>query len=414
MNMIARLISYVMIFWIFNVTLSCKGVDEEKFLVTPEFEQQEYIWLSWVESGFLGGDPFYQTILNTIKEIHPYVKVKILYGPQLQYNKDKMKERIVQQLVSAGVDTSRISYFYFDKPYGAIQDPGPIFLRNKKGALALADFNFNHPVELFETIDKAVAREMKIPTLTSEMITEGGAWQTDGRGTMLLVESVELDRNKNMDKSAIEKEYRKVLGVTKFIWLKNGLKEEEWGKLENGMYGIGTSGHIDEFCRFVDSSTVILTMVDPKDTIDNAISRESYHRMGAALEILQQSTNANGEPLKVLRLIAGPLMTKKLAFADLSNIESTWFEQPESDSISFYLATGYMNFVIANDVIVTAKYWKEGLSDDLKTRDELAIQQLQAAFPKKKIVAVDCMPLHHDGAGLHCHSRHQPFSGPAH
>ena len=45
-----------------------------------------------------------------------------------------------------------------------------------------------------------------------------------------------------MTKTQIEEEYKRVLGITKIIWLKNGLKEEEWGKLENGIYGIGTGG----------------------------------------------------------------------------------------------------------------------------------------------------------------------------
>jgi agmatine deiminase len=47
-------------------------------------------------------------------------------------------------------------------------------------------------------------------------------------------------------------------------------------------------------------------------------------------------------------------------------------------------------------------------SSDLKERDEKAKKVLESAFPNKKIVQIDCMPLHHDGAGLHCHSRNEP------
>jgi len=67
-----------------------------------------------------------------------------------------------------------------------------------------------------------------------------------------------------------------------------------------------------------------------------------------------------------------------------------------------------MNFVIANQVIVTAKFWKEGLPDEYKLMDAQAIQVIEEAFPGRKVIQIDCMPLHHDGAGLHCHSRNEP------
>jgi len=227
---------------------------------------------------------------------------------------------------------------------------------------------------------------------------------------MLLVESVELDRNPKMPKPQIEDEYKRVLGVIKIIWLKNGFKEEEWGKLENGKYGIGTGGHIDEFCRFVNGNTVLLAAVDAKDTIGNEISKQSYLRMEANYQLLKQSTTADGKPFEIIRLPAGPIMTKKLSYSNLSKEEKYWFDNVTTDSIEFYLATGYMNFVIANQVIVTAKFWKEGLPEKIKTTDEQAKQVLEKAFPGKKVVQIDCMPLHHDGAGLHCHSRNQPTS----
>jgi len=379
-------------------------------MVPAEFEQQEYIWLSWNEIGFLGGEPFYTTIVNAVKEIYPHVKVKIFYGPQLNYNKEQMQERIYEVLIKNNIDTARIELFFNEKPYGAIQDPGPVFLRNEKGELAVADFRYNHPDKRSEEIDRNAAKQMKLSVISSPLLSEGGAWQTNGEGTMLLVESVELDRNPTMTKLQIENEYKRVLGVTKIIWLKNGLKEEEWGKLENGKYGIGTGGHIDEFCRFVNGNTVLLAAVDAKDTIGNEISKQSYLRMEANYKLLQQSTTADGKPFEIIRLPAGPLMTKKLAYSNLSKEEKYWFDNVSTDSVEFYLATGYINFIIANDVIVTAKFWKEGLPLEYKKRDEQAKLILEKAFAGKKVVQIDCMPLHHDGAGLHCHSRNQPFS----
>ncbi len=47
-------------------------------------------------------------------------------------------------------------------------------------------------------------------------------------------------------------------------------------------------------------------------------------------------------------------------------------------------------------------------SGELKLRDELANKILQKAFAGRKVVQIDCMPLHHDGAGVYCHLRNEP------
>ena len=391
-----------------STIIGCNTSNTAKYSIPSEFEEQEYIWLSWVESGFLGGEPFYVTALNAMKEITPCTKVRLFYGPQLSYDKEQMKSRIYQKLIEHNIDTSRVTLFYHDQYYGAIQDLGPIFLKNEKNEFALADFKFIHPDKRTESIDRNIAVQLGLPVISSDMISEGGAWQTNGEGTMLLVQSVELDRNKSMTKSQIESEYKRVLGVTKIIWLKNGPKEEEWGELENGKYGIGTGGHIDEFCRFVNSTTVLLAAVDAADTIGNEISKETFHRMEQNYKILKQNTNQDSKPFEIIRLPTGPLMTKTVDYISLRKGEQSRFDNVTTDSVEFYLAIGYMNFIIANKVIVTAKFWKEGLSNEIKERDEQAKRILEKAFPARKIVQIDCMPLHHDGAGIHCHSRNQP------
>lgn len=396
----------VLLLFYLTLTLGCTTNDQREYLVTSEFEEQEYIWLSWVESGFLGGEPFYYTALSAIKEITPYCKVRLFYGPQNNLSKEQLEKRIYKQLIDSKIDTSRVKLFYNDQYFGAIQDPGPVFLRSRKREFALADFKFNHPDKRTELIDRNVASQFNLPVISSDMISEGGAWQTNGKGTMLLVESVELDRNKSMTKQEIENEYRRVLGVKKIIWLKSGPKEEEWGKLDNGLYGIGTGGHIDEFCRFVDESTLLLAQVE--ETKRNEIEKESHRRMEVNFEILKNATDQDGNPFRIIRIPAAELMTKKVSYSSLTDIEKSWFENVTKDTVEFYLATSYTNFVLANGVVVTARYWAEGLPDVIAIRDEQAKATLEKAFPKRKIIQIDCMPLNHDGGGLHCHSRNEP------
>lgn len=398
----------VLLSFYLSLTFGCTTNDQKEYLVTSEFGEQEYIWLSWVESGFLGGEPFYHTALSAIKEITPYCKVRLFYGPQNNLSKNELEERIYKKLIESKVDTSRVRLFYNDQYFGAIQDPGPVFLRSRTGEFALADFKFNHPDKRTELIDKNIASHFSLPIISSDMVSEGGAWQTNGKGTMLLVESVELDRNKSMTKQEIEIEYKRVLGVKKIIWLKSGPKEEEWGKLDNGLYGIGTGGHIDEFCRFVDESTLLLAQVDETARNRNEIERESHRRMEANFEILKNATDQDGKPFKIIRIPAAELMTKKVSYSALSDTEKYWFENVTQDTVEFYLATSYVNFVIANAVVVTAKYWTEGLPNEIAVRDEQAKIVLEKAFPNRKVIQIDCMPLNHDGGGLHCHSKNEP------
>jgi len=390
------------------LTISCATENKNIYAVTSEFEDQEYIWLSWVETGFLGGDPFYYTALRAMKEIIPFCKVRLFYGLQSGCSKQELEESIFEKLLGANIDTSRVVLFFNEQSYGAIQDPGPIFLKNKKGNFAIADFKFNHPDERTESIDKNVASQLRLPTISSPMISEGGAWQTNGKGTLILVEAVELDRNKSMTKEQIEGEYKRVLGVKKVIWLKSGPKEEEWGKLENGKYGIGTGGHIDEFCRFVNENTILLAEVNEENIGQDEIIKETHCRMEENYNILKKETDQDGKPFKIIRIPTAPLMTKRIDFKSLSTIEKFWFENVTQDSVEFYFATSYLNLVIANGVVVTSKYWKEGLTDEIKQKDAKAKHILEQSFPGRRVVQIDCMPLHHDGAGIHCHSRNEP------
>jgi agmatine deiminase len=397
----------IKLFFLF-IIIGCSSQDNDKFKVAAEFDEQEFIWFSWLESTWLNGEALYLPILEAIKEIHPYTKVKIVYSPHLDYNREQLQSRIYGVLINSAIDTSRVELFYNEIPIGAIQDPGPVFLRNGNGEMAVADFQYQQGFLLSGNLDKNVGKQMNLRIIPSTLVSEGGAWQTNGEGTMLLVESVELDRNKTLTKEQIENEYKRVLGVEKIIWLKKGCKEEEWQKLENGKYGIGTGGHIDEFCRFVNPSTVLLAKVSEVDTTGNEISKESYRRMEENYEILKQSTILDGKPIKIIRLPVGPLIVDKVSYKSLSKDEQSWFENVTNDTIEYYLASGYMNFVIANKIVVSAKFWKEGLPEELKRKDEEAKLILEKAFPNRKIVQIDCLPLHHEGAGLHCYSRNEP------
>ena len=376
--------------------------------------------MAWNEAGILGGPQFSDTLLELMRVLTPQVKIRLMYSPWPGYVERQLKfppmtpelaeARLRKRLLSEGIDLDRVELLYWPRPYGAIQDPGPFFLRLPDGRLAVADYGFSHPDATVEAMDREIAARLGLPTLRSELVSEGGARQSNGKGTLMLVESVEFDRNPGMSREQIEAEHRRMHGANKVIWLEYGPKEEEWGKLEDGRWGIGTGGHIDEFARFADAQTILLTQVTPAERDSSPILHETYERMETNFAILKNATDQDGHPFKILRVPVAELMTRQVDYDDLSATERSWFPGAHAgDRMEFYLPASYLNLIIANGVVVTSKYWKEGNPEALRRKDMMALEALQEAFPGRQVVQVDATPMLYDGAGLHCWSRNQPY-----
>lgn len=393
----------------------------DDFAAPGEFEPQEYIWLTWIEKGSLGSAPFSDVVLDVMRAITPHVKVRLMYsnltaedpsyfGPY-RLTQPEAEARLRARLKSEKVDMSRVELFYYEQPFGAIQDPGPYFLRAGDGRLAIADYGFDHPDRRTEEIDRNIAKTLGLPTVKSDLISEGGARQANGNGTLLLVEAVEFARNPTRNRDAIEREHKRVHGARTVIWLKHGPADESWGRLQDGKWGIGTGGHVDVFARFADARTILLAEVSERQKLASPVLRETHARMEENFRILSKARDNRGRPFRIVRVPVPDTMTARVAFDSLSKEERSWFEGAKpGDTVEFYLPAGYLNFIIANGVVVTAKLWRPGLPETLRTTDKLAQSTLERAFPKRKVLQVDVLPLIYDGGGLHCHSRNQPFA----
>ena len=113
-----------------------------------------------------------------------------------------------------------------------------------------------------EQVDRLIARELNIEIIRSSLISEGGNHEFNGKGTMLLTEAVEMHRNPHLTRLEIENEFKRVFNLKKIIWLPEGVADDELsfrGTLPGKVFTvITTGGHIDEYARFVDSSTILL------------------------------------------------------------------------------------------------------------------------------------------------------------
>ena len=384
-----------------------------------EFEPQDYIWLAWVERGFFGSAPFSSVALDVMKTITPHVRVRLLHSGQLPrptgrwepplLSRQESEARLRPMLASAGVDLDRVELVYNQRVYASIQDPGPFFLRTSSGGLALADYHFKHPDPRAEAIDRTIAAELGLQTIRSELVSEGGGRQSNGRGTLLLVRAVEQARNPGWSIADIEREHLRMHGASKVVWLEQGPAEEEWGKLADGRWGIGTGGHVDVFARFADASTVLLAEVSPAQRRQYPILAQTHARMERNHALLRAATDQDGKPFRILRVPVPDPLTASVQYDDLSPEERSWFEGSRpGERIEYYLPAGYLNFIIANGVVVTARLHEPGRPERFRHSDRDARRALQRAFPGREIAQVGVTPLLHDGAGLHCHSRNQP------
>lgn len=384
-----------------------------------EFEPQEYIWLSWRDESFLGTAPPADVSADVMKVITPYVKVRLMYSDEQppytsiqRLPRAEAEEVVRAKLKAKGVDLSRVELFFYSQPYGSIQDPGPFFLRTKGGGLALADYRYGgHPDPRTEAMDRVIAASLGLPTIRSELVSEGGARQSNGRGTLLLVEAVERDRNPKLTLAQIKAEHARVHGTPNVIWLDKGPADEEWGRLKDGRWGIGTGGHVDVFARFADASTILLAQVSEAQRRNYPIMAETHRRMEKNYAILRAAKDQDGKPFRILRVPMPDPMTASVDYDSISPYERMFFHgSAPGERMVYYLPAGYLNFIIANGVVVTARLWEEGRPLKLKQTDDLARRALQRAFPGRKIAQVGVTPLIHDGGGLHCNSRNQPFA----
>lgn len=239
-------------------------------------------------------------------------------------------------------------------------------------------------------LDLLVARKIlaieKLPRFSQSMILEGGSIHVDGEGTCLTTEECLLNKNRNphLSKEQIENELKAYLGVRKIIWLPRGLFGDD-----------DTNGHIDNMCCFVKPGVVLLSWTDdPSD--------QQYERSFEALSILENTSDAKGRKIQVIKLhVPGPLyMTDEEADGLVQDGEA----KPRPSGTR--LAASYVNFYIANGAIIAPQFGD-------KKWDEEAIRVLSLAFPDHEVVGIEgAREIVLGGGNIHCITQQRP-TGPA-
>ena len=337
------------------------------YRMPAEWEPHRGTWLSWPHKeaswpGKFGPVPgIFAAMVRALadrEEVHINVA-----GPSMEVS-------VRTLLADAGAGTGNVFFHHNPTNDAWCRDHGPIFVqRTREGRReqAIVDWDFNAwgdkypPYDLDDVVPSRIGAELGLPVFEPGIVMEGGSIDVNGRGALLTTEACLLHPNRNpeLDRTAIEGYLREYIGVTKILWLGDGIAGDD------------TDGHVDDITRFVDPGTV-LTVVedDPRD--------ENHEPLRKNLERLRGMTDQDGRPLRVVTLpMPRPL------YHD-----------------GHRLPASYANFYIANELVLLPTYDP--------ARDEEAAATLAALFPGREIVGIDCTDLVWGLGAFHCVTQQWP------
>lgn len=245
-----------------------------------------------------------------------------------------------------------------------IRDTFPIavFGPRNEPELVLPVFNGWGMKYLFDEdrdLSERVCSHFKWPSTQSSLVFEGGAIECDGLGTLITTEQCLLNKNRNptWDKASIQREFARLFGAKKIIWLKEGLKFDH------------TDGHIDTIARFIGPRTVALMM--PKEKND-----PNYEVLHALKKQLAKETDAQGSTLQLV---------------ELPSCGGVY------DALGNLMPASFLNFIIGDHSLVVPTYGT--------AFDDEALRIMAQAFPHLQVNGSSAKAILSGGGAFHCMSQ---------
>lgn len=393
-----------------------------------EFEPHAAIWMGWPKE-----QPYADPALDTRVPIAQIIAALCAHGVAVKLMcTDEAGEREVRRWLGAhGHPVSdHLEFVHLDQIDIWVRDYGPIFTRNRRNRLGMARFLQNQwgyattsdPVSRAMTaLPERVARHEGIDHVTAvDVVSEGGDRIVNGRGTLLVCRAVESARNPALDEAALERAYRAALGVTKVIWIDNGLGEDlhaTWGPIPYRdaagshvlLYGPATTGgHLDELVRFAGPREIVLAQVAPEEAARDPLAALNHARCEEAFRILSRATDQSGDPFRIVRLPVPDVAYRRVPPTDrmyrwLAGLRYPAHVPPFPDGRPIHVvrASSYANYLVTNGLVVAAKYGNAA-------KDGAAAAALEAVFPGRAVVQIDPSAINYAGGGIHCCTQQQP------
>ncbi len=232
---------------------------------------------------------------------------------------------------------------------------------------ALVDWEYNAwggkypPYDDDNRVPARVAELLGFRRFQPGVVMEGGAIDANGRGTILASELCLLNPNRNptLRRADMERYLRDYCGARHVLWI------------DGTMAGDDTDGHVDQLARFVNPTTLVAAVEDdPADA--------NYRGLQDNLAALKKMRDQDGRPLEVVTLP----MPRPIHFNGQR------------------LPAGYLNFYIANGVVVAPVYGDPA--------DKIVLERLAELFPGRQIRPLYAVDLVLGLGAVHCVTQQQP------
>jgi len=342
-----------------------------RYRFPAEWERHDATWIAWPHHepdwpGKLVAIPWVYAEIARVLAAHERVEILC--------HDDAVMAAARRHLDAHGArDNVRLHVVPTDRVW--LRDSAPTSVIDESGRVTLANWRFNawakyDNYERDARVGTAIAgitgltrTEPARPDGTDRLVLEGGAIETDGRGTLLVTEECLLspvqERNPGLSREGYEKAFRDALGIHRTIWL------------GEGCVGDDTHGHVDDIARFTSPGVIVLAFEeDPADDENHRRSVDNLHRL----------QRAGGD--------TGSLRIVKLPYP--RGVEMNGERLPAS----------YANFYIANGVVIVPTF-----NDD---NDRVALGTLADLFPGRRVVGIHAVDLVWGLGTLHCLTQQQP------
>jgi agmatine deiminase len=340
------------------------------FTMPAEWELHEATWLGWPHH-----PTDWPSKLDTIRWVYGEIVRKISPGETLRMlvNSAAQAKLARQYLTRAAADSGKVEFIVQPTNRSWTRDSGPVFVR-RGTETAIVQFHFNAWAKYPDwqedrRVPEAAARRLGKRLFDAQFngrdfILEGGGIEVNGRGTLLTTEECYLGprtqvRNPGLGRREFEATLKEYLGVTNIFWLGEGVAGDD------------THGHVDDICRFVNPTTLVLIREDHPQDVNYRPLAENWERIAD------------------LRLEDG----SKPEVVALPMPEPLFFDGDR-------LPASYANFYISNAAVLVPTF-----NDP---HDRLALGILGELFRDRPVVGIHAVDLVLGFGALHCLTQQQP------
>ena len=272
------------------------------------------------------------------------------------------------------------------------RDNCPIFVTNGN-KMRIVDFRFNawggeydglysnykNDDQLTKNLAKKFGQEVY---RLDNFVLEGGSIHVDGEGTCMVTKACLLSpgRNPHLTQLEIEETLKIYLGVSKVIWLDNGIYQDE------------TNEHVDNMACFIRPGVVALAWTNDKND-------PQYKACIDAYKVLKNEKDAKGRSLEIVKIkVPKPIYMSKKESKGIKVGTHDAKARHEGDR----LAASYINFYQGEKFVILPAF---GVPED-----KLAKTTLEKLYPEKDIIQLNTKEILLGGGNVHCITMQIPYN----